>query len=155
MAPAATAFSEPPLRGQRGTAPPGHHRLRPLTALVLVTAVAPVQLVMIASATLASVVFGLLDEASEVEPVAAPLTAFATLVVVAALTLRGSEGLRLWGPVIGIVVGCVVAAVLGIYDIDPVLRAALGRTAQSYSEGESTTPMNPVATQTTKIRRVD
>ena len=113
-----------------------------LTALVLVTAVAQLVIskwlvilrrivtptlggtvMMILSITLASVVFGLLDEASEVEPVAAPLTALATLVVVAALTLRGSEGLRLWGPVIGIVVGCVVAAVLGIYDIDPVLRA--------------------------------
>ena len=53
------------------------------------------QFSLIASATLASVVFGLLDEASEVEPVAAPLTAFATLVVVAALTLRGSAVLRL------------------------------------------------------------
>jgi NCS2 family nucleobase:cation symporter-2/xanthine permease XanP len=44
---------------------------------------------MILSITLASVVFGLLDQASEAEPVAAPLTALATLVVVAALTLRG------------------------------------------------------------------
>ena len=113
-----------------------------LTALVLVTAVAQLVIskwlvilrgivtptlggtvMMILSITLASVVFGLLDEASEAEPVAAPLTALATLVVVAALTLRGSEVLRLWGPVIGIVVGCVVAAVLGIYDIDPVLGA--------------------------------
>ena len=79
---------------------------------------------MILSITLASVVFGLLDRAAEVEPVAAPLTALATLVVVAALTLRGSAVLRLWGPVIGIVVGCcVVAAALGIYDIEPMLRA--------------------------------
>ena len=40
---------------------------------------------MILSITLASVVFGLLDDASEAEPVAAPLTALATLVIVAAL----------------------------------------------------------------------
>ena len=113
-----------------------------LTTLVLVTAVAQLVIskwlvilrrivtptlggtvMMILSITLASVVFGLLDEASQVEPVAAPVTALATLVVVAALTLRGSEVLRLWGPVIGIVFGCIVAAILGIYDIEPVLRA--------------------------------
>ena len=113
-----------------------------LTTLVLVTAVTQLAIskwlfilrrivtptvggtvMMILSITLASVVFGLLDRAAEVEPVAAPLTALATLVVVAALTLRGSAVLRLWGPVIGIVVGCVVAAALGIYDIEPMLRA--------------------------------
>ena len=113
-----------------------------LTTLVLVTAVTQLAIskwlfilrrivtptvggtvMMILSITLASVVFGLLDRAAEVEPVAAPLTALATLVVVAALTLRGSAVLRLWGPVIGIVVGCVVAAALGSYDIEPMLRA--------------------------------
>ena len=65
---------------------------------------------MILSITLSSVVFGLLDDAAEVEPVAAPVTAFVTLVVVAVLLLRGSAIVRLWAPVIGIVVGCVTAA---------------------------------------------
>ena len=78
---------------------------------------------MILSITLASVVFDLLDRASEVEPVAAPLTALATLVIVAALTLRGSAVVRLWGPLVGIVGGCVVAAAFGIYDIDRVIQA--------------------------------
>ena len=78
---------------------------------------------MILSITLASVVFGLLDEASKVEPVAGPSTALITLIVVAALALRGSAILRLWGPVIGILVGCVAAVAFGIYDVGPVLRA--------------------------------
>ena len=78
---------------------------------------------MILSITLASVVFGLLDEASTVEPVSAPLTALATLVVVGALTLRGNAVLRLWGPVIGIVAGCLVAAAFGIYDFERVVQA--------------------------------
>ena len=43
---------------------------------------------MILSITLASVVFHLLNEASQEEPTAAPLTALATLVVVGALMLR-------------------------------------------------------------------
>ncbi|MCE2405772.1 MAG: hypothetical protein J4F43_11545 [Dehalococcoidia bacterium] len=78
---------------------------------------------MILSITLASVVFGLLDRSSEVEPVAAPLTALTTLIIVAALTLRGSAVLRLWGPLIGIVGGCIAAAGFGIYDIDRVIEA--------------------------------
>ena len=78
---------------------------------------------MILSITLASVVFDLLDGASEVEPVAAPLTALVTLVIVAALALRGSALLRLWAPLIGIVGGCITAAALGIYDFDSVVRA--------------------------------
>ena len=78
---------------------------------------------MILSITLASVIFALLDDASEAAPVGAPLTALATLTVVTALTLRGSALLRLWGPVVGIVIGCLVAAALGIYDVERVLRA--------------------------------
>ena len=50
-------------------------------------------IMMILSITLASVVFSLLDEASKVEPEAAPLTALATMVIVAALMLRGSAAL--------------------------------------------------------------
>ena len=79
---------------------------------------------MILSITLSSVVFGLLDDAAEVEPVAAPVTALVTLIVVAVLLLRGNAVLRLWAPVIGIVVGCVTAAALGIYEPDAVLDAA-------------------------------
>ena len=113
-----------------------------LTALVLVSAVIQLAIsrwlfilrrivtptvggtvMMILSITLASVVFGLLDEASEAEPVAAPLTALATLVIVAALGLRGSELLRLWAPLIAIVGGCVVAAIFGIYSFNRVIQA--------------------------------
>ena len=78
---------------------------------------------MILSVTLASVVFGLLDDATTAEPVPASLTALVTLVIVAGLTLRFSAALRLWAPVIGIVAGCVVAAALGIFDFGPILRA--------------------------------
>ncbi len=78
---------------------------------------------MILSITLGSVVFALLDGAAKENPVEAPLTALVTLLVVAALTLRRSVALRLWGPVIGIVVGCIVAAALGIYDIGLVVDA--------------------------------
>ena len=113
-----------------------------LTTLVLVSAVVQIAIskwlfilrrivtptvggiiMMILSITLASVVFALLDKASEVEPTAAPLTALATLVVIAALTLRGAAVWRLWGPLIGIVIGCAVAAGFGIYDVDRLIEA--------------------------------
>ena len=89
----------------------------------IVTPIVGGTVMMILSITLASVVFALLDRASEEEPTAAPLTALATLVVVAALTLRGSAIWRLWGPLIGIVTGCVVAAAFGIYDADRIIDA--------------------------------
>ncbi len=78
---------------------------------------------MILSITLASVVFDLLDKSSQVEPTAAPLTALVTLIIVAALALRGSELLRLWAPLIAIVGGCIAAAGFGIYDTDRILDA--------------------------------
>ena len=89
----------------------------------LVTPMVGGTVMMILSITLASVVFGLLDAASEVEPVSAPLTALATLIVVAILTFRGTAVLRLWAPMIGIVIGCAVAAGFGIYEVERVLQA--------------------------------
>ena len=89
----------------------------------VVTPIVGGTVMMILSITLASVVFDLLDRASIVEPKSATLTAFVTLVVIAALSLRGSAVLRLWGPLVGIIIGCVVAAALGIYDFDRVVEA--------------------------------
>ncbi|MDE2779537.1 MAG: hypothetical protein OXI91_07680 [Chloroflexota bacterium] len=78
---------------------------------------------MILSITLASVVFHLLEETSKAEPIKGPAVALITLVVVAGLTLRGSAILRLWGPVVGIVVGCLASVALGVYDFGLVTRA--------------------------------
>ena len=78
---------------------------------------------MILSITLASVVPRLLDEVSSGEPVGAHLTALATIGVVAVFILRGSAVLRLWGPVVGITAGCVVAAAFGFYNAERVIEA--------------------------------
>ncbi len=89
----------------------------------VVTPIVGGTIMMILSITLASVVFDLLDSASQENPEGATLTALATTIIVAALMLRGSATLRLWGPLIGIVGGCIVAAVLGIYEFDRVIDA--------------------------------
>ena len=78
---------------------------------------------MILSVTLASVVFALLDGSSRADPVAGPLTALITLAVVAGLSLRRAAVLRLWGPVIGIVAGCIAAAGFGIFDTSLVVES--------------------------------
>ena len=89
----------------------------------LVTPTVGGTVMMILSITLASVVPRLLEDVSLAEPVGAPLTALATLGVIAALILRGSAVLRLWGPIVGIIVGCAVAAAFGFYDTERVIQA--------------------------------
>ena len=54
---------------------------------------------------------------------AAPVSASATLVAIAALALRASGVWRLWAPVIGIAAGCVVASFFGLYDVARVAEA--------------------------------
>ena len=89
----------------------------------IVTPIVGGTVMMILSITLASVVPRLLEEPSLDKPVGAPLTALATLGVLAVFILRGSAVLRLWGPVIGIVFGCAVAAAFGLYNAESVIEA--------------------------------
>ena len=87
---------------------------------------------MILSITLASVVFDLLDDATRADPEEASITALVTMVVAAALMLRGSAFLRFWGPLAGIVVGCIVAGALGIFDTGRITAASwVGVPAES------------------------
>ncbi len=80
--------------------------------------------IMLITATVAPVVYDTMQSVPEgTSAAAAPLATVATLVVVAALVLRGPPGLRLWSPVIGIAVGCVVSAPFGLYDVQQILDA--------------------------------
>ena len=90
----------------------------------IVTPVVGGTVLMILSITLASVVPRLLPEASDENSLGAHLAALTALGVVSALILRGSATIRLWGPVIGIVAGCAVAAGFGLYNADAILDAA-------------------------------
>ena len=80
--------------------------------------------IMLIGVTVMPLVFDALTQVPEGSAsIAAPIAAIATLATVAALVLRASPGWRLWSPLIGIVVGCVVAAPFGLYDAQPVLDA--------------------------------
>ena len=90
----------------------------------IVTPIVGGTVMMILSITLASVVFGLLNDVPEDQVGPAALTALVTLVIVAALALRGSELIRLWAPLIGIVGGCIAAVAFGTYEVDRITSAA-------------------------------
>ena len=65
----------------------------------------------------------LLPHAPDSDALGAHIAALSTLAVVSALILRGSAVMRLWGPIIGIVAGCAVAAGFGLYDAGNALEA--------------------------------
>ena len=77
--------------------------------------------IMLITATVVPVLFDSLgDVTAGASPAAAPAAALVTLVTVTALVLRAPPAWRLWSPVIGIAVGCIVAALFGIYDPQPL-----------------------------------
>ena len=57
-------------------------------------------------------------------PLAAPLSAAATLVVIAGTALTAKGRMRLWAPVIGIVAGSIVAGAFGLYDVERIAQAS-------------------------------
>ena len=59
------------------------------------------------------------------DPLAAPVTVLTTLVVTLVVMLRFTGPARLWGPLIGIVAGCIAGAFFGLIDGGPVADAAL------------------------------
>ena len=81
--------------------------------------------IMLIAATVMPIIFNIMKDVPEDAPnFAAPVTALVTIVVTAALVLRAPPTLRLWSPIIGIAVGCAVAAAFGLYDVQYVLDAA-------------------------------
>ena len=67
---------------------------------------------MLIAATVLPLVFGRLNEVPDgTAGPGAPLTAAATVLVISAVSLKGTARLRLWAPVIGVVAGSAVAAI--------------------------------------------
>ena len=81
--------------------------------------------IMLIPATLMPSAFGLLTDVPAGTPaMAAPLCAVVALVVITVAALKGTAGVRLWSPVIGLVAGCAVALWFGLYDVDAVAGAS-------------------------------
>ena len=80
---------------------------------------------MLIPVTVMSYIFEMLKDVPERVPeVAAPLSALATVLVITGIVLKGTESLRLWAPVIGIVAGSAVAGGFGLYDVSRVAEAS-------------------------------
>ena len=81
--------------------------------------------IMLIAATVMPIVFSMLTDVPEgTSSTAAIVTTLVTLVTVLALVLRAPPRWRLWSPIIGIAVGCAVAAPFGLYDAQGILDAA-------------------------------
>ncbi len=81
--------------------------------------------IMLIAVTVMPIVFDTLKDVPEsAAPVAAPISALATVLVIVGLALKATGALRLWAPVVGVVVGSVVAGLFGLYDVASVAGAA-------------------------------
>ena len=81
--------------------------------------------IMLIPVTVMPAVFELLADVPEGSPpLAAPLCAGLVVAVIAGIALKAAGALRLWAPVIGVLVGTGVAALFGLYDVGRVAEAA-------------------------------
>ena len=91
----------------------------------IITPVVSGTVIALIAVTIVPIVFDMLDDLPANAPAgAAPACAAATVGAIAALALRATGAWRLWAPMIGIGVGCIVAALFGVYDTDRVAAAA-------------------------------
>ena len=80
--------------------------------------------IMLIPVTVMPAVFDLLADVPEGSPaLAAPLSAGLVVAVIAGIALKAAGALRLWAPVIGVLVGSGIAAFFGLYDVDRVAEA--------------------------------
>ncbi len=80
--------------------------------------------IMLIAVAVMPIIFDTLKNVPEdASPIAAPLAALSTIIVIALLIMRAPPSLRLWSPIIGILVGCAVAAPFGLYDLNAVLES--------------------------------
>lgn len=66
----------------------------------------------------------LFDMLASTPPIGAPVTAAATLICITASAILAKGAWRLWAPVTGMIAGCVVASLFGMYDTDRIAEAA-------------------------------
>ncbi|MXX92635.1 MAG: hypothetical protein F4Y63_04175 [Chloroflexi bacterium] len=80
--------------------------------------------IMLVAATVMPILFDSFGNVPDgTDDIAAPVVILATLITVGVLVLRGPSWLRLWSPAIGVIVGCIVGAPFGLYDIQQVADA--------------------------------
>ena len=90
----------------------------------LITPTVAGTVIMLIAVTVMPLVLDLVERVPEgAAPSAGPVTALVTLGVTMVIVLRGAGAMRLWGPVIGILAGSVVAGFFGLFSWDAVAAA--------------------------------
>ena len=90
----------------------------------LITPVVAGTVLMLLASTIITVVFGRLSDLPEDAPdMAAPILAGVPLAIFMGMRLFATPKWQQWGPVAGILVGCVIAASMGLYDFRKVVEA--------------------------------
>ena len=80
--------------------------------------------IMLIAATVMPILFSMLtDVPDNVSPGGSPIVAVVTVATVAVLALKAPPALRIWSPIIGVIVGCIVSVPFGMYDFNYVLES--------------------------------
>ncbi|MDE2791004.1 MAG: hypothetical protein OXI81_11345 [Paracoccaceae bacterium] len=80
--------------------------------------------IMLVPVTVMPIVFDMLIDVPDGTPAfAAPAIAFAAVLTILVVSLKGTPSLRLWAPIIGICAGTALALVFGLYDLERVAAA--------------------------------
>ncbi|MXW52996.1 MAG: hypothetical protein F4X44_07905 [Gammaproteobacteria bacterium] len=81
--------------------------------------------IMLIAVTVMPIVFGMLKDVPEgTSSASAAWIALSTIVVMIGIALKGGGSLRLWAPVIGVIVGSIHAALVGCFDFQRIVDAA-------------------------------
>ena len=81
-------------------------------------------MIMLIAASVMPSVFEMLETADVDHPAAVPVSAGVTMLAIVVIALRVEGAWRLWGPVIGVSAGCLVAVAYGHYDVSGITDAA-------------------------------
>ena len=104
----------------------------------LITPAVSGTVIMLISVTIMPIAFDMLTQAPAGTPaVAAPACAITTFVATLVLIFCATGVLRLWAPMLGVVIGCFVAAGFGLYDVSPRTGGVLGRTPGREAVGRA------------------
>ena len=107
----------------------------------IITPVVSGTVLMLIAVTVLPIALDRVQEIPEGAPGASgPIAAAVTLAIAAGLALRVSGALRLWSPLIGIGIGCVVAALFGAYDAQRIIDAPWAGIAEIGFSGFDLTP---------------
>ena len=96
----------------------------PLLRRIITPAVSGTVLMLIAVSVLPIALERIREVPEGADPTWGPFIAFVTMAVTAVLALRAPRSLKPWSPLVALFAGCVTAAMLGAYEIQPVIDAA-------------------------------